>query len=1544
MAAGLVFSPDLLHAQTTLAGGFNNGLGPVQTTPPDSIVQITAEAEGLSQVDPTTLPLFASCWWTVYPGTGPLPMPCPPQDLSVPIYQIVDGYYLVDETGGAVSANVSQTGTRAMTSSALASAVDRQGNEIANLIEQVQATAANQQTRMMARAMGMDVPSPGGGDGGGSYSPDGITNSYVAPDYGTNLWIAQTAVAAGNLTGIGSNTIADVQYEIQSRTNLMQTDWQSEGFITGSEVTNWTPLSVAQNGRTNLFIRLRSWIDSDNVGIPDWWQLEYFGYVGIDPNAPDPAGDGYTNLQKYLLGLNPNVFTPPAVNNFIAVLSTNGTKVILSWTPGFGAVQHYAIGRYDFDWNTYNYDFTSLGQTTSNAVTFADNTDTNVANGDYYDTYYQIQAVYTNGTTPAVTAWIQSSPPSPQGLTVTYNNGTGSVTVNWQASPGAVTGYTVLRQNSPTSGFSTIATVSSSQTSYTDNSYPGGYNVQYEVEADYAEGNSSPSDGENPRITPEYTVPAFIVRGTNGAFFLTVAGVPPGVSAFRVYRTDTQAAFYPISSYVYPDPDYGYTNSIYTWAETELFSSGTGNGYFDVSVTNLVNGVYQLTTTQAPLYRTFAFQIQALSADGMSGEIVTNGYVTGDSGRADYNIPFYDGRTQIAQNINFLLRTAQTNTPFSISTVFGGEPYSYSGHTDYVYAGFHFCNNNNGSPLVLNEFQPFEENNYYKNFCYASGNVDSSGKLNTGVTSPDGYYGSDGVHWAYNTFTYTPPTTYYFDTYGFVTGSSPSMSAVLSSTTAQWIYFGYGSYAISLSFNTNYFVPSVNNIYGLSLASIKWPGPNTPPTFPTMSPGSSGANVPGDWFFQYAQPTLNSNSYYFARHYIEPLPGESDFSVTNTTPSVILTSVGQPFAITAWTKQSLANGYSGKFAFAEQYFDKAYLADTNGNITTNQTGILSEYGEFFPTQPGTVILTTKADGALGTVGQCKINVIGLNVDANHDGTMDLSFGGKDQTLPSKPYVFWANNNFDRWHTVDGNDHEQDDLQVAYDPSGNYQMPDCNYAVGGNRVIPCVRDLEDFSRLWVSGISSNVLSSLPSGATVTLDWNSVSDGNPTIDLFKAADSNGGTGYLTNSTTASQQTNITQSPYIGRLAPGGYLQLNASQFMNNWAGNYFIWCGVDNGSGELTLTVADANGNLLGQASVYIRITDIKQMYERWTIGEVGSIPPLNVATNPIDGLPIGTPVFRYSTPAPTNTSYILHVHGWNMQSWEKDRFAEAEFKRLYWQGYQGRFGEFRWPTFNSFPFGEFSQQAFDLRNFDNSESNAWASAVGLLNKLNDLNAQYPGQVYLTAHSMGNVVAGEALRLAGNNQVANTYIAMQAAVSAHAYDKNTATRSHGFSTPDDYAYYSTTGVPYFNASVGAGTYVNFFNTNDYALHSATFSWEYDQNAKPDNSITGYPGYHYNVSSLHPNGYYVQFGAGTNAYRNLNYPGDTYTIFAYCDQAQSYALGAQAGVAGIFSTSKQVDLSSSLYSFGSVHKFHSGQFRSDNAQRWQFWNSVLVQAKLK
>ena len=346
-----------------------------------------------------------------------------------------------------------------------------------------------------------------------------------------------------------------------------------------------------------------------------------------------------------------------------------------------------------------------------------------------------------------------------------------------------------------------------------------------------------------------------------------------------------------------------------------------------------------------------------------------------------------------------------------------------------------------------------------------------------------------------------------------------------------------------------------------------------------------------------------------------------------------------------------------------------------------------------------------------------------------------------------------------------------------------------------------------------------------------------------------------------------------------------------------------------------------------------------MYERWTIGENGNIPPLTTAALVEDPL---VSVFEYG-PATTNTPYILHVHGWNMFSWEKDRFAETEFKRLYWQGYQGRYGEFRWPTFAAFPIGEFSIQAVNPRNFDNSENNAWLSGTGLLNKLVDLNSEYPGKVYVTAHSMGNVVAGEALRLAGNSEVVNTYIAMQAAVPAHAYDPNTATRSLGAAesgTPDRYAQYYTNGAPcYFNNSAGAGAYVNFFNVGDFALSS----WQFDQNVKPDNSITGYPGYHYDISSLHPTGFYIQFGAGTNDFTNLIFPGDTYSIFSYCDEARSYALGAQANVNGVFN-GNQVDLSQNPYGFGNAHKYHSGEFRSDNTLRWQYWQQVLIQMGLK
>jgi pimeloyl-ACP methyl ester carboxylesterase len=289
----------------------------------------------------------------------------------------------------------------------------------------------------------------------------------------------------------------------------------------------------------------------------------------------------------------------------------------------------------------------------------------------------------------------------------------------------------------------------------------------------------------------------------------------------------------------------------------------------------------------------------------------------------------------------------------------------------------------------------------------------------------------------------------------------------------------------------------------------------------------------------------------------------------------------------------------------------------------------------------------------------------------------------------------------------------------------------------------------------------------------------------------------------------------------------------------------------------------------------------------------------------------------------------------MQRWEKDRFAETAYKRLYWQGYRGRFGIFRWPTGNGFD-ATFSEILLDSRNYDNSEFTAWQSSVGLTNLLTTLDGEYPGHVYVMAHSMGNIVAGEAA-LRASSQLVTTYIAMQGAVPSHAYDQTAPVRSLGIfdsGTPNCYSNYYTPGSPcYFNTSAGAGTYINFFNTNDYALDK----WTIDQNYKPDNGVN-YPGYYYSSS---PGFYRINGSVETD----LSFPGNTYEIFAYADEARCYALGAQQGIHGAFG-GRQLDLQTiwppdthlqpnGIYS---AHVWHSGQFRDDFPHQANFWNNIL------
>jgi hypothetical protein len=295
--------------------------------------------------------------------------------------------------------------------------------------------------------------------------------------------------------------------------------------------------------------------------------------------------------------------------------------------------------------------------------------------------------------------------------------------------------------------------------------------------------------------------------------------------------------------------------------------------------------------------------------------------------------------------------------------------------------------------------------------------------------------------------------------------------------------------------------------------------------------------------------------------------------------------------------------------------------------------------------------------------------------------------------------------------------------------------------------------------------------------------------------------------------------------------------------------------------------------------------------------------------------------------------------------------------MYWQGYQGRFGVFHWPCY--------SLELHNLPIFDMSEWQSWKTGQPLANLLARLTDMYSTNVYLYAHSQGNVASGAALRLA-TNQVVNTYVASQAALSARAYDNTVPSNaaafystlsSYRYNTPDSEGYYYTNGAEsYFNSSIGAGRYANFFNTNDWALMGSSLipvhpGWLKDQSSKPD----GFAYYYYTTPiTAIPFGYYYsytgarQFQQAPNWTRvPLLFTTNTYQIFAMCCQSYSLALGAQEDVglgSGPFSSALQVELDTAPWNFGNTLIYHDGQFTIDNMTVGPYWKTLLQTFRLK
>jgi hypothetical protein len=310
VCGGLIVGLHLLHGQETAM--------PFQSATPDSIVQITADAQGLELVPPDQAPRSGT-FWLFMPGGIAAPAPCPPLDSSLPIYVIANQQFLVDETGGQVAMNTRRFGLQAQAASSTGlSALELQANTVLNLITRVQTTAANQQMRTMSRSMGMDVPGFDdiGGGGGGTNDFYSDSFNYHVPTNG--LWLEITNVANGsaflNLRG-ATNFV----YEIYSKTNLLEPAWDIASEVFPSD-TNCMPFALSLAPSPSLmFVWARDWtgVTSGGNTVPEWWFWKYFGTVALADTNLDV--NGATLLYDYTNGIDPKHIDPtPAWTNMVA--------------------------------------------------------------------------------------------------------------------------------------------------------------------------------------------------------------------------------------------------------------------------------------------------------------------------------------------------------------------------------------------------------------------------------------------------------------------------------------------------------------------------------------------------------------------------------------------------------------------------------------------------------------------------------------------------------------------------------------------------------------------------------------------------------------------------------------------------------------------------------------------------------------------------------------------------------------------------------------------------------------------------------------------------------------------------------------------------------------------------------------------------------------------------------------------------------------------------------------------------------------------------
>lgn len=571
----------------------------------------------------------------------------------------------------------------------------------------------------------------------------------------------------------------------------------------------------------------------------------------------------------------------------------------------------------------------------------------------------------------------------------------------------------------------------------------------------------------------------------------------------------------------------------------------------------------------------------------------------------------------------------------------------------------------------------------------------------------------------------------------------------------------------------------------------------------------------------------------------------------------------------------------------------------------------------------------------------------IAVDANRDGV--IRFSGNlagtqgnptDRTTEDKPFRFWLNDDCDL---------DTGELVPVFITDAAPNIIGGLYTIGSNR------DLEDFTRLWlyIGGLQDAIAAGT---IKVGLKWKNTEGSHPSINVYRSAATDGSDGYLKSDTDASAQ--MGNEFFVAKAHVAGTdARVLPTDVLSGLGGAspsiYFLFEGVTEGKGELCITFHDSEDREIGEGpGVWVELLNVKKMYQRGhavqnftdaPFAHMDNWSPQAIVSEPYDN---GNP---FSKPADEEKKAVIYVHGINGPSGQNDGYAtwqsdsETAFKRLWHQGFKGRFATFKWLALTpAWPF-----------KFNESEYRGWKCGEGLAHYISALPDADGYTKNLYSFSQGAIVCGAALRLPGCS--VKNYVMSQAAAPAGSYDTTPAINSYtdflnaeiGSPTPDaadDLGYRG-----YLSSLNVTGSVVSFYNQADYALKTGretvpvlgevNVSWEGNQlTSKPNQNLSGRT---YAYDSGPPNSPYV---VGQRCFlRDIGLPfnvrrlTDIHESMSFVARPRSEAAGASNAVEGKIGSRYNVGEGTGS-NFGRTSSDHGGQFSRRIQQVWPYYENLL------